>query len=466
MMMVLPAFPAIFLLNAICFYSFISCQQISIIDDANSKPNFRYILPDLPIDHYQYWLKNNPSTYNEFKKICFLEELPQYFVNLTVFRDLHQNLTFESPRYLNDLSYGLSVLQTICSKIDEIPKSCWGYENNCHHIYLMPECHSRSKDEQEYKISWFNQADFGFILQKARELSRFCLPDKDSNHTSRSKFECTKNFKMCRGENLMIEFKKENKGENFVESIGGWNCDLQEKRIEEEAGQFDFLESWYDELKGYNRFQTDPLSGKSGCDQLIEEPVFFIKVFKSASIDQHLRSIFNLYATMHLNNKFYDNSRIVLWSDEDDAISEDRYNLLWQSFTKYKPLNLRDFLGKQVCFKKFIFALPPEIREGPLKTKSLMQGCKKSGLFDAFNKHILHKLNISHDIDANGHIRHVPVKRFEGSRFLMNEHEILEKLNFINGFKVDAVDFTNIDSSQSITLTHKTSSPSSSRIEL
>lgn len=424
-------------------------------------PNIKWTVPDLPPQHYQFWLKNHPLTYEEFKRVCSQVQ-PSNLTVANEFSKLNVNLKFEDPRYLGDVNYGSQLLLRICSKIDDIPKSCWGYESNCHLIYLMPECYGSSlgqaKNEQEHKIMWFNQADFGYVLEKRKELNRLCLPDKRSNHSIKSSFECTKNLASCRGENLMIDFDSILRKGNTVMSkefvrkghIGGWNCDLQEKRIAEEASasQSDFLQSWYNELKGYSLIYDSP---DKACDETIDKQAFLIKLDSPANIYHYLCSFFNLYATMHLNNRFFHDNQIIIWDDLPPADNQNilqRYDLLWNAFTGNRPKNLREFQGKRVCFKKFVFVLPPRMIGGLYYNTPLVPGCSKSGLFDAFNKHLLHKLKIFQNFDFEKFrklnpdlIRVTFVSRSTRHRRVTNQDDIITKLKSIKNLDVSKVDF-------------------------
>lgn len=410
----------------------------------------RYVVPDLHLTHYQYWLKNNPSTYRQYVDICSKIQLPVKIWDRQIFNSLHENVTYENIDCMQDLRCGNVILNTICSSINDIPKACWGYES-CENIYLMPECYgskmSQAKSEQEQKILWFNQADFGYILERRRELGRFCIADKQANHSLKSSFDCTRKFRTCRGENLLIDLRSK---EDQSPDLGGWNCDLQEKRVAEEAGEQGELESWFDELKNY-RSMSHP-DTEQACDSRFEKQVFFVKLDSSRSLYEYLSSFFNLYATMHLNNKFFQDNQMIIWNAKDGASPSKYDNILWPAFTSNKPISLSELKGKRVCFEKFIFALPSRSVNGLYQKTPLVPGCKKTGLFDAFNKHMLHKLRIRRHyepmLDSTSPrpiIRVVLLSRKRSSeRRIVNEEELKGALMNQTGIlsTVDLVDVT------------------------
>lgn len=369
---------------------------------ANDLQNFKILVPNLPPDHYQFWLKNHPRAFKVFEQICAQITQSSDLNNLKKFQELHSNLTFEDPIYLQNLERGRYVLDKICSKIKIIPKSCWGYENNCHEIHLMPEC-SGAKNEQQQKIDWFGQVDFGYILERRKELDKYCSPNKHADSSADSfisSLECTRNFTTCRGENLFIQFNIpkeiadaiESKGQNLIKKgdIGGWNCDLQEKRISEEDGQTKRMQSWFNELKNYNLMHNEP---SQVCDKKVDNQTFLVKLDTTNDLYDFINNFINLYATIHLNNKFSDDNQIVVWGSK--LPGGNMFDQIWPAFSRYPPVDIGHYNGTKVCFKKFIFVMPPKMVDGLLSRKSYVTGCSKSGLFNAFNRHILHRLRIT-----------------------------------------------------------------------
>uniref|UniRef100_A0A6G1SKC8 EGF domain-specific O-linked N-acetylglucosamine transferase n=1 Tax=Aceria tosichella TaxID=561515 RepID=A0A6G1SKC8_9ACAR len=368
------------------------------------------------------------------------------------------------------LDYGKQVLGLICSKITDVSKSCWGYENNCQEIHLMPECHgtdsTRAMDDHERKITWFSQADFGYILDRAKELSKYCAPDKKANPAEVSSFECTKHFTTCRGNNLYARFntsilsnprrndKTADQSKVLIE-LGGWNCDLQAKRIKEEAGLTGRLQSWYGELGGYDR--VDHLKPIERCEFVEERQVFFVKINSTNNLDDYLSTFINLYATIHLNNRFSEDNQIYIWNRH--LPRSKTFEQLWYAFSRLPPRSIGHLDGSTACFKKFIFAMPPNMVDGLHTDKPLIEGCSKSGLYNAFHKHIIHRLKIPNVYDLKFHrrtqgklVRIAILSRASKSEFrnILNEHELEKALkarspsNFVRVLKYNSMDFSHV----------------------
>lgn len=410
----------------------------------------KILIPDLPPSHYQFWLKNSPTALQSFERICD-EVASRGTDDIQFFEQLATNFTFEDHRSTtNDyIAFRKRILDTICSKINVVRKSCWGYEKNCEIIYLMPECSSSdSQSEQAKKIEWFSQADFGYILDRRNELSRYCAPDKYSNHSIKSSLECTKHFRTCRGQNLYLKFTDSQSvgrldGPLMIEKgqVGGWNCDLQSKRIEEESTQSGFLRSWFNELKHYNKL--DYLEPTKACEKRIDKQVYFVQLDSTADMYHYFCNFINLYATMHLNNRFSEDNQIIFW---DKKLPNSQFEDMWSVFSKNKPTSLDAFKNTQVCFDKVVFTMPPRMIHGLYYNTPLVEGCSKSGLFDAFNKHVLHKLGIhgprEHDQSS---IRVTIVSTAMPTRRILNEVDLKTAADSIsNEFQTRIVDLANM----------------------
>lgn len=427
------------------------------------EPPKKTLIPNLPLDHYQFWLKNSPSALKGFEKICS-KNTTQDINDIEQFRNEHSNFIFEDERINTDLSFGKKVISTICSKIGLVRKSCWGYETNCDIIYLMPECSSSSSDsrsEQDKKIEWFRQADFGFILDRRRELSRYCAPDKHSNYSVKSSLECTKYFRTCRGENLYIGFGETSSEQSYQSGpiilrkghIGGWNCDLQSKRIEEEGAQRGFLKSWFNELEHYNLISS--YEPEKACDERIEKQVYLIQLDSNANMYHYFCSFLNLYATMHLNNRFSEDNQLILW---DKKLPNSQFEIMWSVFSRHEPKSLHDFEKKKVCLDKFIFTMPPKMINGLHYHAPLVEGCSKSGLFDAFNKHVLYKLRIDKNEKRDDPIIRVTIiSQSKSTRRILNENDIKTASdNISDEFQTRVVDFASMTFLEQLKITHST----------
>lgn len=421
---------------------------------------YKIHIPDLPNHHYQYWLRNNPGALRNFRSICnksinsstsdVLSDDPKIRSD---FEELHANLTFENPNYRTNLYYRRQVLDAICTKIDDVEKSCWGYENKCEIIHLMPECADPdpkwAKDVAEQKINWFQSADFGYIGERRKELERYCSPNvRDIKSDIYSSLECSKSFKMCRGKNLYINFRNlpdsiKNDGTFLTTGdVGGWNCDLQRKRIKLEGQYRKSLQSWFNELGGY-----ELLDDSSSCDIRIDKPAYIMKLDATTNMYHHFCDFLNLYSTIHLNNSFSMDNQIVIW---DTKPYKSNFGASWLAFSKNPIMDLSQFKGKRVCFKDFVFPLLPRLVDGIYYNTPLITGCTKSGLFDAFNKHLLHKLKIPQHFDEktysdtnNELIRVRILIRSKNQRKILNIEQLVQSLR--NSNKLIDVKLYNFD---------------------
>lgn len=458
---------AIIAIHYLAIFQCVNCQA-----PVDQSTFIKIAVPNLPLSHYRFWLKNYPRAFKEYTKICSETKNTLDLADLDHFKSLHANLTFDDLDYLDNLDHGKYVLNSICSKLDIVSKSCWGYENNCQLIYLMPEC-EKGIDEQENKIAWFSQADFGYILDRRREMNKYCSPDKYSNDSVKSSLDCTKFFRTCRGDNLMIKFDTIPKNGSLIRpqvepsvikrgDIGGWNCDLQLKRIPEEDGQRGPLQSWFNELSNYDKMEHVP---PGNCDLYIDKQAFIIKLDSPANLYHYLSSFLNLYATLHLNNKFSDDNQIIIW---DNQLPRSKFDTLWKAFTRNPLKSITDFENKRVCFKKFVFTLMPRMVDGLFYNTKLTPGCSKSGLFDAFNKHVLHKLKISQDIKNNilhnstscGVIEKIKITfsiRSTPHRRILNQEELAAAIEQeSNHFLVQLVDFQKQNFLDQLKIVHNT----------
>lgn len=385
----------------------------------------RITFPRLHPEHYRYFLKHHPLALKEFENICNkLNENKN--VDGKTFRKLHANLTIEDPHYLEKLDYGLSIARALCSNLKSIPKICWGYEKSCHEIYLMPKCKStNSKDDM---IRWFNQADFGFIAERRLELSKYSSPE-NRNDINQSSLECTRYFRTCRAMNLYVDFRMTDNipvqdGADFIRAreIGGFNCSVETKRIQEESGQR-LTQSWYHELKDYKLVQDYT------CDETITIPIYFIKLSQKVDHYELFKNFVYLYSTMHLYQRFYDHNQIFFWNE---VIPETKLDPIWSVFSRNPPKTLSTFKGKRVCFANAIFTMPSEMDVGFYHDKNY-PNCSGSGLFHAFITHVLYRLNIQQtytpEIHRSTHNKLVRVTIFQGNTIpIDNLGELVNKL--------------------------------------
>lgn len=186
--------------------------------------------------------------------------------------------------------------------------------------------------------------------------------------------------------------------QDIVNAVGGWNCDLQRIRVQEEGGQAGVLQSWFNELRGYDLLHgQDP---ESSCQVTIDRKVFIVKLDYPNNMYHYFCNFLNLYATMHLYNRFSEDNEIIIW---DGVKPRSNFELMWSVFSKNRPRTLQEFANKKVCFKHYVFSLLPRMVDGLYYNTPLVDGCSKSGLFAAFNKHVLHKLKIDQSYTVEQH---------------------------------------------------------------
>lgn len=455
------------LLGVLLILQSASCKTPVVSKAVQSK----ILIPDLYPNHYQFWLKTHPKAYVEFQQVCDqVDSNPKLLTDLGAFQAAHANLTFENNNYLRDINQARKVLDKICSKIKLIPTSCWGYERNCQIIHLMPVCENIGQDEADSphkrRMTWFNQADFGYILERRQEMTKFCSPDKHSNDTHKSSLECTKYFRTCRGQNLFLDFREVPKRASIItepleviKSVGGFNCDLQRLRVKEEGAQPGILQSWFNELRGYDLIHG--LDPSAACELTIEKQVYIVKLDYPNNMYHYFCNFLNLYATMHLNNRFSDDNEIIIW---DGVKPWSNFELMWSAFSRNRLRTLQEFGNKKVCFKNYIFALLPRMVDGLYYNTPLVPGCSKSGLFDAFNKHVLHRLSIDQHYTLDYHkstqgniLRVTLISRSTNHRKILNELELERAIrNASILYKVRRVKFAGIQLIDQLSISQNT----------
>ena len=420
-------------------------------NDQESKTNFKILIPNLPPHHYQFWLRNHPIAARKFAEICAKEPNVLEISDRVQLHELFDGFHFENPHHGSNIESEKFLLNKICSVIDIVPKSCWGYESNCANIHLMPKCFATDPaKEKNQTVSWFSNTDFGYVLNHRREMNKYCSPNKNINDSIVSSFHCTKHFTTCRGDHLYLRVNISSSTNGKIlsnDDVGGWNCDFQRKRVMQESGQEGKLQSWFNELKYYKRF----LGKTEVCSHREELQTIFVKLDTGGDMFDYFSNFVNLYATLHLNNQFSDNNKIIFW----DKMPSNRYSMVWRAFSRYPPQSIEQFHGQQVCFNKFIFALPPRMVDSLYHKTSLVEGCSKSGLYDAFSKHVLHRLGIAqlysldlHTRTLNKLIRVIILTRPRGKpyRHLINQNELEMALeNHPKRYFIQTIDYESSD---------------------
>lgn len=153
----------------------------------------------------------------------------------------------------------------------------------------------------------------------------------------------------------------------------------------------------------------------------------------------HFCDFFNLYASLHLNNHpetFSTDVNILIW---ETFTYRSLFQDTWEAFTDHPLWDLKTFRGETVCFKNVIFPLLPRMIFGLYYNTPLIYGCKKSGLFHAFSKHILHRLKIPVHPRYKKTVRVTLLSRDTKYRRVLNEKELLDAIKDNKDYEVRRV---------------------------
>lgn len=204
------------------------------------------------------------------------EHMPFYF----------HNFPKEAERCLKDKNCPYRKAATMTGK-------CWGYEYSCKwdNIYSIPHCPGdhkgwvSTKDAQ--KMTFYTQADFGYVKQQIREMKVMCEPLFKED----SLLECSEHLRFCRGRNIMMNFTSLANREEPIRykmdvlgegDIGGY-CELHKDRLQAEADHISPLQSWGPEIRYFTRLNRRPII-EGDCDVVIEKPTFILKIDASMYI--------------------------------------------------------------------------------------------------------------------------------------------------------------------------------------
>lgn len=96
----------------------------------------------------------------------------------------------------------------------------------------------------------------------------------------------------------------------------------------------------------------------------------------------------------------------------------------WKAFTSNKPYELTEFENKRVCFRNALFPLLARQRLGIYYNMPLIDGCQGSGLFHAFTKHLLFRLNVTQNGLIKDKLRITILQRDSIARKIKNIDEV------------------------------------------
>ncbi|XP_076048525.1 EGF-domain O-GlcNAc transferase isoform X2 [Oratosquilla oratoria] len=339
-----------------------------------------------------------------------------------------------------------------CPYKEHLDKSvCWGYEKGCKEIdsYSRPSCPEdhrgwvRTKEEQVE--TFYNQGDFGYIQEHIDQMAAYCEPQKKGD----SSLQCSDSLRFCHGINIYIDFRDLSERKEPIRysmdvlkdgQIGG-RCKLNKELLLKNCDQISPLQSWGPELRNFQEL-TESVKKGPMCDVWVEHPTYIMKIDATVNMYHHFCDFFNLYASQHVNSTgeaaFSVDNQIVIW---ESYPYYSNFGVMWKVFSKRQPWTLSDLAGKRVCFKNVIFPLLPRMIFGLYYNTPLIWGCEKSGLFHAFSKHVVHRLNIPTRIIGDGKIHITILSRKTKHRRILNEGKLIKALKRNKEFLIRKVEF-------------------------
>nr|CAG4645397.1 EOG090X02IK [Lynceus sp. MCZ IZ 141354] len=325
---------------------------------------------------------------------------------------------------------------------------CWGYEQNCpsHLSYSQPVCNGDHRgwvQTKEAQVeSFYKQADFGYVKDHINGMKVICQPET----TNDTLLECSPKLQFCRASNLFIDFSDLAKRKEPFRykmdvlkhgQIGG-RCKLNVKQLNDEATHMSPLQSWAPEMQNLIELQDYP------CDITFTRPTFIMKIDASVNMYHHFCDFFNLYASLHVNgtheNMFSKDIQIIIW---ETFSYYSNFKATFDAFTSHPILDLKHLSGKRVCFKNVVFPLLPRMVFGLYYNTPIVWGCENSGLFHAFSKFILHRLDIPRRVfQETPAIKITFLARQTQYRRVLNEEQLLDALRSNKHYIVQRVEFT------------------------
>ncbi|XP_075526515.1 EGF domain-specific O-linked N-acetylglucosamine transferase-like isoform X4 [Dermacentor variabilis] len=317
-------------------------------------------------------------------------------------------------------------------------KTCWGYEPGCsaQHRYCLAACPEGSagwaSNKQQQEQLFFNQGDFGFIRERKKTLAILCRPHKPGA----SLLECVRHMELCRAKNIRLDFQRLLSMTGLVKYredilgpalVGGY-CRLDKDSLHLEGDHKSPLQSWYAELEHFEEFTELP-SQESGCDVILGRPTVIMKLDATVNMYHHFCDFLNLYLTMHFNNSLAGDFDILIW---DTLPYKGTFLPMWSAFHSGKLRSLSEFRGKKVCLREALFAFLPRMIFGMYYNLPLVPGCHSSGAFKAFNRHVLHKLDVK-VLPPEDYVRVTLLSRGTKHRRILNEDEVMANTDVLIG---------------------------------
>nr|XP_034305094.1 EGF domain-specific O-linked N-acetylglucosamine transferase isoform X2 [Crassostrea gigas] len=339
-------------------------------------------------------------------------------------------------------------------------KRCWGYEDFCDSTSRLnsTSCPEPSmgwtKDKESQLDLFWKSVDFGYVLERRRELKTICSPKTQED----SLLECVRYTRFCHGKNLFFDFTKpgmfagqdrfkenmfdENlrfSQDSFNNGVIGGHCDLDLESLRAEGEHKSALQSWYAEVEHFTSLPFRPIQD-GHCDVIIDKPVYFMKLDAGVNMYHHFCDFINLYTSNHLNNSFSTDVFIVMWDTSTMGYS-DLFSETWKAFTDYPIIRLHEYDKKRVCVRDAVFSLLPRMRYGMYYNQPLVYGCHGSSLFEAFNQHLAHRLKLTQHGPLENKIRITLLSRKTKYRNILNEDELVKAMRTVGEFEVQVVTY-------------------------
>ncbi|VDD96940.1 unnamed protein product [Enterobius vermicularis] len=309
---------------------------------------------------------------------------------------------------------------------------CWGYEKGCvfknSFSSATIRCDNVSEKERPGKIKTFwAEGDFAKLKSVVSSIVPLCT----SRNQDESFLECSEHLRFCRARNIFFHFKhlnaktsKRYRNDVIHDGNVGGRCEkFDQDLLSRMADEQSYLQSWGHELKYFQSYKNFKVDHKH-CDVIFDRPTIIMKLDASVSMYHHFCDFINLYASQHVNGSFDMDLDIVWWDTFAGGFVDPLFGSTWRAFTNRLPYELIHFDGKKVCFRNAVLPLLARQRMGLYYNMPLEEGCSGSGLFDAFSKHLLHRLGIKQDTPQRNKVRITFLSRSTQFRRIVNENEV------------------------------------------
>jgi protein O-GlcNAc transferase len=313
---------------------------------------------------------------------------------------------------------------------------CFGFEKTCEYnencySFNKTKCSKNSSGhrtpEQQKKKFW-EQGDFGYAIPRIQNMKEIC----SSKNKEGSFLECSDNLRMCKAKNIFFNFKsfdakksKRYRNDILKEGEVGGNCDevFDKRTLHSRLEEKSYLQSWGHEFEYFDTY-PDFIINNENCDIIFEKPTIVIKLDASINLYHHFCDFINLYLTQFINGTFSQDVDVLWWDTYTGGFVDSYFGDAWKAFTFNKPKELIHLQNKRVCFRNALFPLLARQRLGIYYNMPLIDGCQGSGLFHAFTRHFLYRLNVSQNGPIKDKLRITILQRDSIARRIINIEEV------------------------------------------